>query len=149
MGADRPDRPECRGDDQLQCSSSFLKLQHLSSTNLLINVTKVLRMPHSANAGLAFALDKSLAQSLLSPRKGTASPEPITWPKAITILLHLPEDNILFPYLRLARCHNSLSHDQYLAVCTLKGYSDAEIRTWLKEARKPCGTLAYLLNYKS
>ena len=148
MGADRPDRPECSGDDQLQCSLSSLKLQHLPSTNLLTNVTKVLRMANSANAGLAYPLDKPLAQNLLSPRKDTASSEPITRPKAITILLHLPEDNI-FPYLRFARCHNSLSHDQYLAICALKGCSDAEIRNWLKEARKPCGTRAYLLNYKS
>ena len=101
-----------------------------------------------ANAGLAYPLDEPLAQNPRPPRNGTASSEPITRLRAITILLDQPEDDIL-SYLKFARCHSSLSHDQYLAICTLKVCSDADIRTWLKEARKLCGTLAYLLNYKS
>ena len=98
-----------------------------------------------ANSGLACSLDEPLAQNPAAP---PPSSEPITRLRAITILRDQREDDI-FSYLKFARCHSPLSHDQYLAVCALKGCSDTEIRTWLKEARKLCETLAYLLNYKS
>ena len=96
--------------------------------------------PHLADTGLAYPLDASL-----TPRNGTASSEPITRLRSIIILLDQREDDI-FSYLEFARCHSSLSHDQYLAVCALKGCSDAEIRTWLEEARKLCETIGYRLN---
>ena len=117
----------------LSISHTFLALLNQDLT--MLNPT----VRQRANAGLAYPLDE---------RNGTASSEPITRLRAITILLDQREDDI-FHYLKFARCHSSLSHDQYLAVCALKGCSDAEIRTWLKEARKLCGTLAYLLDYKS
>ena len=104
--------------------------------------------PRTANAGLASPLDLPLAQNPHPPRNGTACSEPITRLRAIIILLDQHEDDI-FHCLEVARCHSSLSHDQYLAVCALKGCSDAEIRTWLKEARKLCETLEYLSNDKS
>ena len=123
------------------------------TTNSLQLVDKDLRMPallerQTANAGLAYPLDEPLAQDPLSPRKGTASLEPTTRLRAITILRDHPEDDI-FSYLKFTRCHSQLSHDQYLAVCALKGCSDTEIRAWFKQARKLCGTPAYFLNYKS
>ena len=98
-----------------------------------------------ANGNLAYPLDEPLAQNPLPPRNGTASSVPITRLRAITILLDQHEDDIIH-CLEFARCHSSLSHDQYLAVCALKGCSDAEIRTWLKEARKLCETINYRLN---
>ena len=136
----------------INCSALYILLIFHTFLQPTSIVNKVLRMLNSAKLqganALAYPLDEPLAQNPLPPRNGTASSEPITRLKAITILLDQPEDDIL-SYLKFARCHSSLSNDQYLAVCALKGCSDAEIRTWLKDARKLCGTLAYLLNYKS
>ena len=112
-----------------------------------------LRMPKPtmrriANAGLAYPLDEPLAQTPRFPRNGTASSQSITRQKAITILRDQPEDNI-FSYLEFTRRYGSLSYEQYLALCALEGCSDVEIRTLLKEDRKPRETLACLLNYKN
>lgn len=101
--------------------------------------------PTKPQIGLAYPLNEPLAHKPLSPRNGTAPSKPITRLRAITILLDQHEDDI-FHYLEFARCHTSLSHDQYLAVCALKDCSDAEVRTWLKEARKLCEAINYCLN---
>ena len=119
----------------------------LQPTSIVYKVSRMLKSAklQGANAGLAYPLDEPLAQNPLPPRNSTAPVEPITRLKAIIILLDQREDDI-FSYLNFARCHGSFSHDQYLAVCALKGCSDAEIRTWLKEARKLCETIGYRLH---
>ena len=142
-------------------SSSFSLSLSFSPTSSQFStpVNKDLRMGslHRANSGLACSLGELAQNSAasLSPRKGTASSEPIPRLKAITILIDQNEDNVL-AYLKFARSlhhnapyfpgHGSLSHDQYLAVCALRDCSDAEIRSWFKEIRKPRESVRYLLN---
>ena len=103
-----------------------------------------------ANSGLASSANRPCPQNCNSD--DTAPLEPLTSLKAITILLDQHNDEI-FAYLKFARSlrqnilyspgHGSLSLDQYRAVWALRNCSDVDIRTWLKEARKPCETVAY------
>lgn len=100
----------------------------------MLNIDRRLQ---SATSGLACSLDEASASLAQDPAK------------AISILQDQHDDNV-FAYLRFARSlpqnvlyvpgHGSLSLDQYLAILALRDCSDVEIKTWLKEARKPCET---------
>ena len=105
----------------------------------------------TANSGLACSASgpcPSLAPSTHYCNSGTAPLEPLTSLEAITAILHLNDDDI-FAYLNSARSphqgRGSLSRNQCLAIWALRGYSDVEIETWLKEARQLCETEAYPL----
>ena len=86
------------------------------------------------------------AQSSFSLDEATTKSEQ---QKAITSLLDQHNDSI-FAYLRFARSldqtfsgHGSLSNKQVQAVRALSHCDDAEIRTWLRQARGTCENVIY------
>ena len=107
-----------------------------------------------SHSGLAHALDEpsfSLDPGL-TPQINNNATAHVELQKAITILLHQPDD-IIFAYLTFARSSNqnihyysrrgSLSEAQFGAVQALRDRPDDEIRTWLRQARKLCETVGY------
>lgn len=114
----------------------------------------------SSYSGLAHTLDEApqlVAQTpafaiTLSSRTNNGAKNRSEQQAAIAILLDQHNDRI-FAFLTFARSFHhdvpyfpgpgSLSKDQFLAVCALRGSADDEIRACLEQARMICETAGY------